>query len=198
MPSQILSGQSACTFPTPQVSDSGSLLAGLHFLYGGFYREKYADPCRRYHRRLVLGGILYRVPADSYSGGGDLRCLHRAYQTGNHKSHPCRCEFRGGVRAVRCLYRLCPDYIGKINEFSADISNASLTLGTKIVLPNSESQGKDSVDLIRDSLFSIQVKQPWLLLQYGNSDVESIGADRVENLLQPVQTKTTDRTGKKS
>ena len=76
-----------------------------------------------------------------------------------------------------------PDYIGKINEFSADISNASLTLGTKIVLPNSESQGKDSVDLIRDSLFSIQVKQPWLLLQYGNSDVENLGADRVENLL---------------
>ena len=76
-----------------------------------------------------------------------------------------------------------PDYIGKINEFSADISNASLTLGTKIVLPNSESQGKDSVDLIRDSLFSIQVKQPWLLLQYGNSDVESIGADRVDSLL---------------
>ena len=76
-----------------------------------------------------------------------------------------------------------PDYIGKINEFSADISNASLTLGTKIVLPNSESQGKDSVDLIRDSLFSIQVKQPWLLLQYGSSDVESIGADRVESLL---------------
>ena len=76
-----------------------------------------------------------------------------------------------------------PDYIGKINEFSADISNASLTLGTKIVLPNSESQRKDSVDLIRDSLFSIQVKQPWLLLQYGNSDVESLGADRVERLL---------------
>ena len=75
-----------------------------------------------------------------------------------------------------------PDYIGKINEFSADI-NASLSLGTKIVLPNSESQGKDSVDLIRDSLFSIQVKQPWLLLQYGNSDVESIGAGRVESLL---------------
>ena len=51
------------------------------------------------------------------------------------------------------------------------------------MLPNSESQGKDSVDVIRDSLFSIQVKQPWLLLQYGNSDVESIGADRVERLL---------------
>lgn len=76
-----------------------------------------------------------------------------------------------------------PDYIGKINDFSADISNASLSLGTKIVLPNSESQGKDRVDLIRDSLFSIQVKQPWLLLQYGNSDMESVGVDRVESLL---------------
>lgn len=76
-----------------------------------------------------------------------------------------------------------PDYIGKINDFSSDISNASLSLGTKIVLPNSDSQGKDSVDLIRDSLFSIQVKQPWLLLQFGNSDSESIGTDRVENLL---------------
>ena len=62
-----------------------------------------------------------------------------------------------------------PDYIKKINEFSSDISTASLDLGTKIMLPNSDSEGKDSVDLIRDSLFSIQVEQPWLLLQFGNS-----------------------------
>lgn len=76
-----------------------------------------------------------------------------------------------------------PDYINKINDFSSDISNASLSLGTKIVMPHSESQGKDSVDLIRDSLFSIQVQQPWLLLQYDNSDIESIGVERVESLL---------------
>lgn len=76
-----------------------------------------------------------------------------------------------------------PDYIGKINDFSADISHASLSLGTKIVMPDSNSKGKDSVDLIRDSLFAIQVKQPWLLLQYGNSDIETIGVDRVEELL---------------
>ena len=106
-----------------------------------------------------------------------------------------------------------PDYIGKINEFSADISNASLTLGTKIVLPNSENQGKDSVDLIRDSLFSIQVKQPWLLLQYGNSDVESLlstspneinGQDREEIVVEEIEdrentnltiTKTINRLG---
>ena len=76
-----------------------------------------------------------------------------------------------------------PDYIKKINEFSSDISTASLDLGTKIMLPNSDSEGKDSVDLIRDSLFSIQVEQPWLLLQFGNSNAEEIGVDRVEALV---------------
>ncbi|HID1140938.1 TPA: CD3337/EF1877 family mobilome membrane protein [Clostridioides difficile] len=76
-----------------------------------------------------------------------------------------------------------PDYIKKINEFSSDISTASLDLGTKIMLHNSDSEGKDSVDLIRDSLFSIQVEQPWLLLQFGNSNAEEIGTDRVEALV---------------
>ncbi|HCQ6200686.1 TPA: YtxH domain-containing protein [Clostridioides difficile] len=76
-----------------------------------------------------------------------------------------------------------PDYIKKINEFSSDISTASLDLGTKIMLPNSDSEGKDSLDLIRDSLFSIQVEQPWLLLQFGNSNAEEIGTDRVEALV---------------
>lgn len=76
-----------------------------------------------------------------------------------------------------------PDYIQKINDFSSDISTASLDLGTKIMLPDSQSKGKDSVDLIRDSLFAIQVEKPWLLLQFGNSDTEEIGADRVEALV---------------
>ena len=76
-----------------------------------------------------------------------------------------------------------PDYIKKVNDFSSDISTASLDLGTKIMLPDSDSKGRDSVDLIRDSLFSIQVQQPWLLLQFGNSDIEEIGVDRVEALV---------------
>ena len=76
-----------------------------------------------------------------------------------------------------------PNYISKINDFSSDISSSAFSLGTKIVLPDSNSKGKDSVDLIRDSLFSIQVKQPWLLLQYGESDIETLGSDRVESLL---------------
>ncbi len=40
-----------------------------------------------------------------------------------------------------------PDYIKKINEFSSDISTASLDLGTKIMLPNSDSeQGQRGLD----------------------------------------------------
>ena len=76
-----------------------------------------------------------------------------------------------------------PNYIQKINDFSSDISTASLDLGTKIMLPDSQSKGKDSVNLIRDSLFAIQVEKPWLLLQFGNSDTEEIGTDRVEALV---------------
>ena len=76
-----------------------------------------------------------------------------------------------------------PNYIQKINDFSSDISTASLDLGTKIMLPDSQNKGKDSVDLIRDSLFAIQVEKPWLLLQFGNSDTEEIGVDRVEALV---------------
>jgi len=88
-----------------------------------------------------------------------------------------------------------PDYITKINDFSKDVSNASLDVGTKIVMPNTNSQGKDSVDMIRDSLFSVQVKQPWLLLQYGTTDVDALGADRVEELLStsPDENKGKDR-----
>ncbi|MFD1452547.1 CD3337/EF1877 family mobilome membrane protein [Oceanobacillus sojae] len=76
-----------------------------------------------------------------------------------------------------------PTYIAKINDFSADISQASLDLGTKILMPSSTSQGKDSVDLIRNNLFSIQVEQPWMLLQFDDSDKETIGEERVESLV---------------
>lgn len=76
-----------------------------------------------------------------------------------------------------------PDTINRINDFSSDISQASLSLGTRITLPNSESEGNESVDLIRDSLFSIQVRQPWLFLQYGTNDEEELGGERIETLL---------------
>lgn len=76
-----------------------------------------------------------------------------------------------------------PTYITKINDFSADVSEASLDLGTQIVMPGSETQGENSVDMIRNTLFSIQVEQPWLLLQFDDSDKAEIGEDRVDALV---------------
>ncbi|MBY7141729.1 YtxH domain-containing protein [Virgibacillus sp. NKC19-3] len=86
-----------------------------------------------------------------------------------------------------------PTYITKINDFSADVSEAALDLGSKILMPSSDNQGGDSVDMIRNNLFSIQIEQPWLLLQFDNSDKEAIGEERVDTL---VSTSPDARNGK--
>lgn len=87
-------------------------------------------------------------------------------------------------------------YISRINDFSADISKAALDVGSRMTMPNSNTQGKSSVDTIRDSLFEIQVKQPWMILQYGDSDIEKVGVERVEELesTSPFANKGKDRT----
>ena len=76
-----------------------------------------------------------------------------------------------------------PQGIRMINEFSSDVSAAALRLGTSVSMPGSSQGEGDSVELIRDSLFSIQVYQPWLLMQWGTTDVDEIGQDRVYGLL---------------
>lgn len=76
-----------------------------------------------------------------------------------------------------------PEYIKKINDFSREISTLALDVGTKILVGETDNEGKDSVDLIRESLFFIQVKQPWMLLQFGDSDITKLGVDRVNDLL---------------
>lgn len=82
-----------------------------------------------------------------------------------------------------CFIAYASNFILKINDFSTDMSTSALSLGTKI-LTNSNTEDKDSVDLIRDCLFEIQVKQPWLLLQFGNSSIEEIGEERVNQILE--------------
>ncbi|MCT1905128.1 YtxH domain-containing protein [Oceanobacillus sojae] len=86
-----------------------------------------------------------------------------------------------------------PTYITKINDFSADVSEAALDLGSKMLMPSSNSQGNDSVDMIRNNLFSIQIEQPWMLLQFDNSDKEAIGEERVDTL---ISTSPDERNGK--
>ena len=75
-----------------------------------------------------------------------------------------------------------PDYITMLNDFSKDVSTSALSLGTKMVLPDSDIKGSESVDVIRDTLFSIQVIKPWYVLEYGDGnetseDILSISPD---------------------
>ena len=128
---------------------------------------------------FYVGFLLIIIP--------DCRCLHRLYrasQTGNKQGHFtllstlwwCSC----------CPLRLLPtlpDYIKKINEFSSDNQYRFFGLGNKNHAPQLRQRGQGQRGLDTGQPISIQVEQPWLLLQFGNSNTEEIGADRVEALV---------------
>lgn len=77
-----------------------------------------------------------------------------------------------------------PDYVSKINGFSSDISTNALNTGSKMIMGTDTATDKSGVDAIRDTLFEIQVKQPWTLLQFGDSDADTVGKDRVNKLMK--------------
>lgn len=80
------------------------------------------------------------------------------------------------------LIAYAPSAITGVNEFSSDISNGIVNVSAKILAPDAAGENT-GVSVIRDCLFGIQVKQPWLIMQFGDSDVENIGEERVNNLL---------------
>lgn len=80
------------------------------------------------------------------------------------------------------LIAYAPSAISGVNEFSSDISNGIVDVSAKILAPDTVGENT-GVSAIRDCLFGIQVKQPWLIMQFGDSDVENIGEERVNSLL---------------
>ena len=80
------------------------------------------------------------------------------------------------------LIAYAPSAISGVNEFSSDISNGIVDVSAKILAPDTAGENT-GVSAIRDCLFGIQVKQPWLIMQFGDSDVENIGEERVNSLL---------------
>lgn len=85
-------------------------------------------------------------------------------------------------------YSLFADkYLIKLNDFSKEVSSSMLTIGNNII-----SSGDETVDNaivvsgIRDRLFQIQIQKPYLLLQYGTSNVKEINEsdpNRVSSIL---------------
>ena len=80
------------------------------------------------------------------------------------------------------LIAYAPSAISGVNEFSSDISNGIVDVSAKNLAPDAAGENT-GVSAIRDCLFGIQVKQPWLIMQFGDSDVENIGEERVNSLL---------------
>ena len=80
------------------------------------------------------------------------------------------------------LIAYAPSAISGVNEFSSDISNGIVDVSAKILAPDTAGENT-GVSAIRDCLFGIQVKQPWLIMQFGDSDVENVGEERVNSLL---------------
>ena len=80
------------------------------------------------------------------------------------------------------LIAYAPSAISGVNEFSSDISNGIVDVSAKILAPDTAGENT-GVSAIRDCLFGIQVKQPWLIMQFGDSDVENIGEERANSLL---------------
>ncbi|WP_225733084.1 CD3337/EF1877 family mobilome membrane protein [Lapidilactobacillus dextrinicus] len=89
-----------------------------------------------------------------------------------------------------------PDYISKINEFSSDMSTSALNIGSKMMMSNATATSENGVNAIRNTLFNIQVKQPWTLLQFGDSDTNKIGEKRIDELVKtdPFEKKGKART----
>ena len=80
------------------------------------------------------------------------------------------------------LIAYAPSAISGVNEFSSDISNGIADVSAKILAPDTAGE-TTGVSAIRDCLFGIQVKQPWIIMQFGDSNVENIGEERVNSLL---------------
>ncbi|MBL4932264.1 CD3337/EF1877 family mobilome membrane protein [Clostridium paridis] len=84
-------------------------------------------------------------------------------------------------------YSLFSDqYLLKINDFSKEVSSGMLGIGSTVVSPEKSMTNDEAVASIRDRLFQIQVQKPYLLLQYGNSNINDINKDdsnRVASIL---------------
>ena len=69
-------------------------------------------------------------------------------------------------------------YLNMINDFQRGLNQEIMDISAQIV-----NDGDSSVSQMRDNLFIVMVKTPYLLFQYGTSNIDEIGEDRVEELL---------------
>jgi hypothetical protein len=75
------------------------------------------------------------------------------------------------------------DYVVLVNDFQKEFNTEVMKAGQLMTVSSNEPIHDDPVVGMRATLFDVQIKQPYLLLQYGESDVDVVGEERVNNLL---------------
>lgn len=71
-------------------------------------------------------------------------------------------------------------YLHMVNDFQKEFNEEIMEISSQITLGGS---GGDMVDQMRENTFVIMVKNPYLMFNYGTSDVEAIGEERINELL---------------
>lgn len=72
-------------------------------------------------------------------------------------------------------------YLNMINEFQVGLNQEILNIGSTLTF--GEDSG-DTVTSIREELYNVMIKAPYLLLQYDSVNEEEIGVDRINELLE--------------
>lgn len=73
-------------------------------------------------------------------------------------------------------------YLDKVNTVQQEINTEMLDIAKGISL--GDSKDGSSTKAIRENLFSLQIEEPWKILQFGENDTEKVGKGRIAALLK--------------
>lgn len=71
-----------------------------------------------------------------------------------------------------------PTLMGGLADFSSEVNNGVLNAGARLVYPDTDFENTDSKKVIINNLWNIQIKQPWLILQFGTTAVDDERIDK--------------------
>ena len=90
------------------------------------------------------------------------------------------------ILLIFSFFAYAPQHMTNLTDFSSGMNTSMLNIGTSLTYSGDTNSGDDPTENIINSLWDIQVKKPWLILQFGTTVVDE---DRVNDILsQPYGT----------
>ena len=63
-------------------------------------------------------------------------------------------------------------YIGGINKWSSNLQSNILGISASIVNPGASYNAEEGIATVRNQMFDLMVKKPYMLMQYGTTEVD--------------------------